>query len=111
MYPNRHLTEMFRWVSLKIHETISSLELQSDKKIRHFCVGKTYAEAISNKTFNPNDVDNWKVRGISDRWNKKSAGYKNRGYDGLVVLGAVSRSMASFIFCLVNGPKINHSFR
>ena len=77
----------------KIHETISSLELQSDKKVRHFCIGKTYAEAKSNKTFNLNDVDTWKVRGISDRWNKTSEAYKNRGYDGLVVLGAVSRGM------------------
>ena len=77
----------------KIHETISSLELQSDKKVRHFCIGKTYAEAKSNKLFKPNDVNTWKVQGISDRWNKKNEGHKYLGYDGLVVLGAVARRM------------------
>ena len=42
------------------------------------------------KTFNPMDVNTWKVEGTSSRWKSK---YKIEGYDGLVVLGAVSRGM------------------
>ena len=33
------------------------------------------------------------IQGISNRWNHKENGYKIQGYDGLVVLGAVSRDM------------------
>lgn len=76
-----------------IHETIEALELQSDKKIEQFCIGKTYAEARARTRFNPIDVSSWKVRGVSDRWNNKKEGYKAQGCDGLVVLGAVSRGM------------------
>lgn len=75
-----------------IHKTITALELQSDKKIKHFCIGKTYAEARASTRFNPIDVNSWKVQGVSDRWKNKE-GYKAHGYDGLVVLGAVSRGM------------------
>lgn len=77
----------------KIHKTITDLELHSDKKIERFCIGKTYAEAKAGKTLNPNNVKSWRVKGISDRWNNKIEGYKVQGYDGLVVLGAVSHGM------------------
>lgn len=76
----------------KIEETINSLQQQTDKTIQHFCIGKTYVEAKSGTTFNPNNVATWRVQGISSRWHQA---YKNKGYDGLVVLGAVSRGMLS----------------
>lgn len=77
----------------KIDETIRSLELHSDKQIELFCIGKTYAPARRGKTFNPTNVDTWRLQGISHRWNDKEGGYKTQGFDGLVVLGAVSRGM------------------
>lgn len=43
----------------------------------------------TNKTFKRNDANTWRLKGISDRWVK----YEKEGYDGLVVLGAVSRAM------------------
>ena len=76
-----------------IHKTITDLECHSDKKIELFCIGKTYAEAKADTKFNPNNVNSWKVKGVSERWNNKNEGYKVQGYDGLVVLGAVSRGM------------------
>ena len=59
----------------KIHETITSLEYHSEKKIQHFCIGKTYAEAKVQKAFNANKVATWRLRGISDRWRST---YKKR---------------------------------
>ena len=88
----RNLTTRERIDTLidKIYETIDSLELQSDREIELLCIGKTYVQARSGKTFHPTNKDTWRVSGISDRWRK---GYKNQGFDGLVVLGAVSRGM------------------
>ena len=40
-----------------IHYTIRALELQSDKKIELFCIGKTYAAARAKTRFKPNGVD------------------------------------------------------
>lgn len=69
------------------------LELQSDRKIELFCIGKTYAETRADKTFKTTNVDTWKLGGLSKRWNDKTDGYKKQGFDGLIVLGAVSRGM------------------
>lgn len=74
----------------KVNETIDSFEIESEKTVEHFCIGKTYVEAKAGKTFNPNDVNTWRLRGISQRWHGK---YKKEGYDGLVVLCVVSRAM------------------
>ena len=80
-------------LSDNIHKTITDLERHSDKKIELFCIGKTYAEAKTDTRFNPNNVNSWEVKGVSNRWNDEEEGYKVQGYDGLVVLGAVSRGM------------------
>ena len=74
----------------KVKETNSLLGSHSKKKIQHFYIGKTYAEGKAGKTFNPNDVKTWREKGISYRWRST---YKRQGYDGLVVLGAVSSGM------------------
>lgn len=74
----------------KVHETIRCLELESGKNVEQFCIGKTYAEAKAGKTFKRNDKNTWRLKGISNRWLGK---YEKEGYDGLVVLGAVSRAM------------------
>ena len=74
----------------KIADTLQSLQTQSEKEIESFCIGKTYAERKTGKVFKPTDKNTWRVGGISDRWRNK---YKKEGYDGLVVLGAVTRAM------------------
>lgn len=74
----------------KVHDTISSLEIGSEMSIEKFCIGKTYAEAKTHKEFKREDKDTWRLNGVSTRWHGK---YKKEGYDGLVVLGAVSRAM------------------
>lgn len=74
----------------KVNETIDSLEIESEKTVEHFCIGKTYVEAKAGKTFNRNDVNTWRLRGISQRWHGK---YKKEGYDGLVVLCVVSHAV------------------
>ena len=73
----------------KITDTMAFLELTSGKKIQFFSIGKTYADATSDKPFESMNEDAWIKRGISSRWCE----YRNKGYDGLVVLGAVTHAM------------------
>lgn len=88
----RNLTFEERTTSLidQVESTIRDLELQSDREIGQFCIGKTYAPALAHQTFNPEDPNTWGKRGLSERWRQT---YKKWGYDGLVALGAVNRSM------------------
>ena len=74
----------------KVAETMADLKLQSDREIQSFCIGKTYVSAKSNTSFHPMNVDTWRKQGISSRWHTT---YQKDGYDGLVVLGAVTRAM------------------
>ena len=73
----------------KITNTMESLEKKSDKEIQFFSIGKTYAKAKSDKPFDSMDKDTWRKDGISSRWCE----YRKEGYDGLVVLGAVTDAM------------------
>ena len=73
----------------KIKDTIHALERRSDKEIQQFCIGKSFAQARPDRKFLPNSVLTWRAGGVSNRW----AFYKDQGYDGLVVLGAVSPKM------------------
>lgn len=74
----------------KITDTMASLESTSDKKIQIFSIGKTYAEATSDKPFKSMNKDAWRKGGISSRWRE----YRDKaGYDGLVVLGAITNAM------------------
>ena len=62
-----------------IRDTKGSLEEQSDQVIQQFRIGKTYVEAKARKTFNPNKVATWRVKGVSNRWHSD---YKQQGYGG-----------------------------
>ena len=86
---NKSTRERIKALIDKVHDTITSLEFHSEKKIQHFCNGKTFAQAKARTTFNSNDDETWRVQGIADRWRK----YDPEGCDGLVVLGAVSRDI------------------
>lgn len=79
-------------LATQIKKTIGALQLQSEKKVEEFIIGKTFAEARTGRKFDPTDVNTWRARGISKRWHGK---YKTDDlkYDGLVVLGAVNRQM------------------
>ena len=74
----------------QLQATINELELQSDRRIKYYCIGKSYVQARANKKFHPMKTDTWRFRGISSRW---SATYKPMSYNGLVVLGAVTGKM------------------
>lgn len=76
----------------QIKSTIEDLQLQSERTIEEFIIGKTFAEARTGRRFDPTDVNTWRARGISKRWHGK---YKTDDlkYDGLVVLGAVNLQM------------------
>lgn len=74
----------------QVESTIRDLELQSDRQIGQYCIGKTYAPALAHHTFDPNDPNTWGKRGLSDRWHHT---YKGQEYDGLVALGALNRNM------------------
>ena len=74
----------------RIDGSLRELEFHSDEKVKHFCIGKTYATARTGKKFHPADRSTWRVDCISQRWFMT---YNNEGYDGLVVLVAVNRDM------------------
>lgn len=74
----------------QIKKTITKLE-SSGRKIEEFCIGKTFVEKLKKKLFDPTKERTWKVgKGVGSRWRTT---YKRDGFDGLVVLGAVSRHM------------------
>ena len=75
----------------QINKTIGILE-NSGRKIEEFCVGKTFVKKLKKgPKFNPAKESTWKVaEGVGGRWRNK---YKPEEYNGLVVLGAVSRDM------------------
>lgn len=74
-----------------LEDTLDQLQLQSDKTVEKFIIGKTYAQAKRGKKFDPTNVDTWRAKGISSRWHGTYK--KELEYDGLVVLGAVNRDM------------------
>ena len=73
-----------------IEKTITALERYSSRAVEKFTIGKTFAPARAHNTFDPENEDTWRVDGITKRWHGH---YKGIGYDGLVVVGAVSRKM------------------
>ena len=74
----------------RIKDTITELEFYSSRKVEKFTIGKTFAPARARTEFDPKNEDTWRADGISSRWHKD---YIGKGYDGLVVVGAVSRKM------------------
>lgn len=74
----------------QLQKTICELEFQSGRRILSYYIGKSYVEARAKKTFHPMETDTWRFQGISSRWRQT---YRPMGYDGLVVLGAVTRNM------------------
>ena len=73
----------------RIEETIAALKRYSSRAVKEFTIGKTFAPARAHRKFDPENENTWRVDGISKRWNR----YKREGYDGLVVVGAVSQKM------------------
>lgn len=74
----------------KIEKTITKLE-SSGRIIEEFCIGKTFVQKLKKKQFDPTNEHTWKVgKGVGSRWRTT---YEPEGFDGLVVLGAVSRQM------------------
>lgn len=84
----------------QINKTIGILE-NSGRKIEEFCVGKTFVKKLKKgPKFNPAKESTWKVaEGVGGRWRNK---YKPEEYNGLVVLGAVSRDMLKGT-CITDG--------
>ena len=80
----------------KVDEIFQDLELQTDRKIKKYYIGKTFIKRRRNPNsrrtfvkFDPMDPYTWKKNGISSRWGcHKKTEY---GRDGLVVLAAVPK--------------------
>lgn len=73
-----------------VNNTLQDLETQSGKTIESFCIGKSYVGGRVKKVFKPTDAETWTKAGVAARWKKT---YRGEGYDGLVVLAAVTRKM------------------
>ena len=74
-----------------VKDTLRDLQTQSERQIKNFCIGKTYAQKkVKVNTFKQMDTNTWRTKGVSSRW---CTAYSCNGYDGLVVLAAVTRKM------------------
>ena len=82
----------------KVDEIFQNLELQTERKVNNFYIGKTFIEQRRRPNnrekfvkFDPMDPYTWKKNGISSRWGcHKKMEY---GRDGLIVLTAVTKDV------------------
>ena len=76
---------LVKWVD----DTITDIEIQSERKVTKFYIGKTFVRQIKNKKFDAMNPNTWKKSGISSRWcHHKQEDY---GRNGMVVLTVVTR--------------------
>ncbi|CAC5421445.1 unnamed protein product [Mytilus coruscus] len=77
----------FKRSKRKIKETIKEIEIQSERKVIKFTIGKTYARTRKSGIFDPMRPSSWRLDGgINGRWKNE---YEKQGYDGLVVIGCI----------------------
>ncbi|CAG2189912.1 unnamed protein product [Mytilus edulis] len=94
---NRHkhtisFKEAFKRLKLRIKESFSALETQTDRKVTDFTIGKTFCKQKTGAYFNPMKPTTWSLGGgINGRWQD----YKNADYDGLIVLACIERDLIS----------------
>ncbi|OPL20333.1 hypothetical protein AM593_10054, partial [Mytilus galloprovincialis] len=92
---NRHkhpisFKEAFKRLKLRIKESFSTLETQTERKVTDFTIGKTFVKQKPGVYFNPMKPTTWSLGGgINGRWQD----YKNDKYDGLIVLTCIERDL------------------
>lgn len=92
---NRHkhaisFTEAFKRLKLRIKESFSDLETQTERKVTDFTIGKTFVKQKGRAYFNLMNPNTWSLGGgINGRWQD----YKNDDYDGLIVLACIERDL------------------
>ncbi|XP_071143015.1 uncharacterized protein [Mytilus edulis] len=92
---NRHthtisFKEAFKRLKLTIKESFSNLEIQTERKVTDFTIGKTFVKQKPGVYFNPMKPITWSLGGgINGRWQD----YKNDEYDGLIVLACIERDL------------------
>ncbi|CAG2249451.1 unnamed protein product [Mytilus edulis] len=68
----------------------SNLEIQTERKVTDFTIGKTFVKQKPGAYFNPMKPTTWSLGGgINGRWQD----YKNEDYDGLIVLACIERDL------------------
>ena len=78
-------TTLIKWVD----DTIKDIQIQSDRNIVKFYIGKTYVRKVKNRKFDAMKPLTWKKGGISSRWHcHKKESY---GKNGMVVLTVVTK--------------------
>ena len=77
-------------LKLHIYHILDRLETVSGNTIEKFKVGKSNAKEWKGRKFDPQDIKTWKKKDIISRWNSYKA---DEGYDGLVVIAAVTRRL------------------
>ena len=86
-------TDIKKKLITKLDDTITALEIGSDRKIAKFYVGKTYVprrhiQGGKFMQFDPLNHNTWIKKGISSRWGIHKR--EDYGRDGMVVLCAIT---------------------
>ena len=64
-----------KWVD----DTITDIEIQPEKKVTKFYIGKTFVRQIKNRKFDAMNPNTWRKSGISSRW----CHHKQEDYEGM----------------------------
>ena len=83
---HRATDTLVKWVD----DTITDIEIQSEKKVVKFYIGKTYVRKNKNsKVFDAMNPNTWKKDGIRSRWCHHK--HQDYGKNGMVVLTVVTK--------------------
>jgi len=82
---HRATDTLVKWVD----ETITDIEIQSEKKVTKFYIGKTFVRQIKNRKFDAMNPNTWRKSGISSRWRHHKQ--EDYGRNGMVVLTVVTK--------------------
>ena len=76
---------LVKWVD----DTIRDIEIQSEKKVVKFYIGKTFVRQIKNRKFDAMNPNTWRKSGISLRWRHHKQ--EDYGRNGMVILTVVTK--------------------
>lgn len=85
-------TRLTKKLKTHLKNILSEIEV-SRGEINKFYIGKTYARKRKNKAFEYEKMETWNSwEGVNDMWRE----LENKGYDGMVVLCAVTENFLPF---------------
>ena len=82
---HRATDTLVKWVD----DTITDIEIQSEKKVVKFYIGKTFVRKNKNRKFDAMNPNTWRKSGISSRWHHHR--HEDYGKNGMVVLTVVTK--------------------